>query len=595
MAGAGFRKGEAEDAAQFPQHILPGGDAFAGAAGAVDVPRQIKEGRHGLGGIEVIVHSGGEPGGIRGGVNGPFRIAVAIAIAVADCAVGGCGVVVAGGQGVADALQAAFCGGGAFRAVSQRAAVVAAQKIEPDGVRAVLPQGVGHGHQVAQGFAHLVRAQLQQAVVHPVAGEGAGAGVAFALGDFVLVMGEYQILAAPVNVQLRAQVFQRHCGAFNVPARTPRPPGAFPGRFAGFGAFPEDEIHRVFLVFVHLDAGAGDHTIQGAVAEFAVVVLAGDAEIDIAGGRVGVAAFNEAGDGVDDAGNLPGGAGIDGGALDVEGVHSAEIVADEFLRQRVGGYARFLGAADYLVVNVGEILDVPDFVPAVFQVAAQGVKNHIAEGVAHMGGRVRGDAAHVHLDQIAVGGDEFLDPAAQGAVEFHRNFAAGRGSGARQQGHGSGGDALGAPGEAQIVGGGSLDADPVGVDGQGGGQVGAHRRDVRRQAGPLRQHCSIYVDNKPTGGGDDPGRAFQQQQAADAGQRRVAGGEMRADVAGAGGAQQGVNDRVAQNIAVAVAGQPPGVGDSRAAEDERAVAGEGVGVGSGSDAVRGQGRGHGRG
>ena len=175
----------------------------------------------------------------------------------------------------------------------------------------------------------------------------------------------------------------------------------------------------MFLVFVHLNARAGDHAVQRAVAELAVVVLAGNAEIDVAGGGVSVAAVDEAGDGVDDAGYLAGGPRVLGSALDVEGVHGVEIVADELLDQIVLGYAALLGALDNLVVNVGEVLDVAHPVALVLKVAAQRVEDDVAESVADVGCGVGGDAADVHFDFVGVGGHEFLDPPVQSVVEFH--------------------------------------------------------------------------------------------------------------------------------------------------------------------------------
>ena len=61
-------------------------------------------------------------------------------------------------------------------------------------------QGFLYGHQVAQGLAHLVFAQLEQAGVHPVPGERHLTGGSLALGDLVLVVGEDQVLAAAVDV-----------------------------------------------------------------------------------------------------------------------------------------------------------------------------------------------------------------------------------------------------------------------------------------------------------------------------------------------------------------------------------------------------------
>ena len=107
--------------------------------------------------------------------------------------------------------------------------------------------------------------------MNPMVGKGPDAGMGLALGDFIFMVGKNQVLAAAVDVQGVVQVAQGHGGALDMPAGAARPPGAIPGGFAGLGALPENEVHGVFLVLVHLDPGAGNHAFQGAVAELAVV------------------------------------------------------------------------------------------------------------------------------------------------------------------------------------------------------------------------------------------------------------------------------------------------------------------------------------
>ena len=131
-------------------------------------------------------------------------------------------------------------------------------------------------------------------------------------------------------------------------------------------------------------------------------------------------AVDEAGDGVDDARDFTGGARVFGGALDVEGVHSAEIVGDELLDQFVLRYAALLGPLNDLVVNIGEVLHVAHVVALVLKVAAQGVEHDVAESVSNVGCRVRRYAADVHFDFVGVGGDKFFDPSAQSVVKFHK-------------------------------------------------------------------------------------------------------------------------------------------------------------------------------
>jgi hypothetical protein len=53
---------------------------------------------------------------------------------------------------------------------------------------------------------------------------------------------------------------------------------------------------------------------------------------------------------------------------------------------------------------------------------------------------------------------------------------------------------------------------------------------------------------------------------------------MHTNVAGAGSSQKGIDDGVAQNVAVAVARQSGGMGNRHATQDEEAAFSEGMGV-----------------
>ena len=242
--------------------------------------------------------------------------------------------------------------------------------------------------------------------MHPVAGERDDARGRLALGDFVFVVREDQVLPAAVDVQALAQVGHGHTGAFDVPAGTARPPRAFPRRFAGAGALPEGEVHGMFLVLVYLDAAACLHSLKGAVAQLAIALALLHAEKDVAAGGVGVAGIHQLADGLDDGADFLGGAGVDVGAADVQRVHRLEEVANELLGQLGGFNALFLGALDYLVVHVGEVLDVVHLETDMLQIPAQHVEGDVAQGVADVGGGIRSDAADIHLDGVAIGGGE---------------------------------------------------------------------------------------------------------------------------------------------------------------------------------------------
>src|SRR5579884_1333038 len=61
------------------------------------------------------------------------------------------------------------------------------------------------------------------------------------------MMGEDEILAAAVQIELDTQVALGHRRALDVPARAPRPPGAVPGRLAWHRRLPDWKVQRILL------------------------------------------------------------------------------------------------------------------------------------------------------------------------------------------------------------------------------------------------------------------------------------------------------------------------------------------------------------
>ena len=242
--------------------------------------------------------------------------------------------------------------------------------------------------------------------MHPVAGEGDNAGGRFALGDFVFVVGKDQILPAAVDIQGFAQVGHGHAGAFDVPAGAARPPRALPRGFAGAGALPQGEVHGMLFVLVYFDAAARLHPLQRAVAQLAVALDLFHAEKYVAPGGVGVPRPHEPTDGLDDGADFLGGPRVDVGAADVQRIHGLEEVFDVAFGQLAGFDTLLFGALYYLVVHVGEVLDVAHLEAQMLQVAAQHVEGDVAQGVADVGCGIGRHAADVHLDGVAVGWGE---------------------------------------------------------------------------------------------------------------------------------------------------------------------------------------------
>src|SRR5690606_9329182 len=98
---------------------------------------------------------------------------------------------------------------------------------------------------VAQRLAHLLGADLDEAVVHPVAGETVARGLG--LRDLVLVVREDQVDAAAVDVERRPQILGGHRRALQVPAGAAGAPRGRPGGLAGLLALPQREVARVAL------------------------------------------------------------------------------------------------------------------------------------------------------------------------------------------------------------------------------------------------------------------------------------------------------------------------------------------------------------
>src|SRR5208283_5117759 len=97
--------------------------------------------------------------------------------------------------------------------------------------------------------------------MEPVMNKGL-AGIRFALGDFILMMGEDQILAAAMNVERLTQMLEPHGGALDMPARPTRSPRAFPSRLSRFGSFPQCKVKRVVLALIDIHARACFHVIE---------------------------------------------------------------------------------------------------------------------------------------------------------------------------------------------------------------------------------------------------------------------------------------------------------------------------------------------
>src|SRR5712692_6522727 len=128
-----------------------------------------------------------------------------------------------------------------------RAAIEVAQQRYPDGIGAVVLEQIAHQRQVAQGFTHLLTILVYHPRVHPETSEWSFPCKVFGLRNLAGMMGEGEIFTSTVDVELRAEVAQRHRTALHVPAGSARTPGARPCWFAGSLRLPEQKIKCVSL------------------------------------------------------------------------------------------------------------------------------------------------------------------------------------------------------------------------------------------------------------------------------------------------------------------------------------------------------------
>ena len=243
-----------------------------------------------------------------------------------------------------------------------------------------------------------------------------------ALGNLIFVVRKAQINAARVDINGLAQVPAGHGRTLDVPARAPLAPRRIPAGLTGLGRLPQREVHRVFLVLGHVDAGAGFQLFQRLVRQLAVLFKGAGAVIHVAAALIGVPLFHKAADNVDNLADVLRCTGMNSGRMNTQSPGVGEILFDIAVGNDVVRHALFIGFFDDLVVNVGKVLDKGDFHAAVFQIAPQNVKNNKRACVADVKEIVNRRAAGIHFDLSQLDRDELFFFSRQGVVDFHALF-----------------------------------------------------------------------------------------------------------------------------------------------------------------------------
>ena len=115
---------------------------------------------------------------------------------------------------------------------------------------------------VAERLRHLLRAHVDEAVVHPVARERRAAVGAAALRDLVLVVREDEVEPAAVDVDRLAQMRARSSPSIRCASPAGRgPTGESQPITPSRARLPQHEVGRIALVGRDLDPRAGDHRV----------------------------------------------------------------------------------------------------------------------------------------------------------------------------------------------------------------------------------------------------------------------------------------------------------------------------------------------
>ncbi len=103
--------------------------------------------------------------------------------------------------------------------------------------------------------------------------DGGMTGVAFALENFGLVLGEAQVVPSAVNIEFSLKMVQRHRRALDVPTGASGPPRRLPCGFVGLGRLPQCEVLVVPLArtrVVHASSCSRANGIDGLARQLTV-------------------------------------------------------------------------------------------------------------------------------------------------------------------------------------------------------------------------------------------------------------------------------------------------------------------------------------
>ena len=231
-------------------------------------------------------------------------------------------------------------------------------------------------------------------------------------------MRKDQVHAAAVQIDLLAQVTDRHRRALNVPARTARSPRTLPLRLARLRPFPQGEVHRVLFLDPDVRRLRRDHVSQRPARQLPITRHLAHPEVHVAACRIRHPLLDQPTDQLQHLRNLFRRPRMHVRRSDPQLpplAHERRNLPLSQLRHRDPLLRR---PSDQLVVHIREVVDQPDPPAAPLQKAAERVENDDRHRVAQVSIVVRGDPADVHGNRI-VKRLKRLFPARQRVVQLH--------------------------------------------------------------------------------------------------------------------------------------------------------------------------------
>ena len=195
--------------------------------------------------------------------------------------------------------------------------------------------------------------------------------------------------------------------------------GAVPDGLALFGRLPQHEVLRIFLVRGYFHTRAGDHIVERASRQFAVLLIRLNRKQHVTFRRIGEAVGDQPVDEGDDVRHRAGGRGLERLGQDVQRRSVFVINPSKTVGYDVNADAVLSRRLIDLVVHVGEVARKQDLVRAIAmtQQTEQHVEHDFRTEIPDMGGRIDRRPADIHRHPIFIDGDEGALFARSGVIE----------------------------------------------------------------------------------------------------------------------------------------------------------------------------------